>query len=155
MSDTIEWVRRRPLITWFRVLGIIVFVSFALSGYTVVRQSQAASERAADRKAANTSQVARCFQQVKDSPDVLRILGLLDTLSSNSILVNRQALELPAEADPLRRIRKQSLRRLVPARASLRRFIARSSASVPTVQSCDRMAADLHVDSAPFRKANP
>jgi hypothetical protein len=153
MSDTFQWIKQRPTLTWVRFLGVIVIVSFALSGYTVVRQSQAAAARAADRKAANTSQVARCYQQVRDSPDVLRILGLLDTLAKNSILANRQALELDGD-DPLRPIRKSSLRRLVPARKSLGKFIARSRRSVPTIESCDQMARALRVDPKPFRKTS-
>ena len=152
MTDTFRWVKARPPLTWVRFLGVIVILSFALSGYTVVKQSQANAERAADKKAANTAQVARCYQQVRDSPDVLRILGLLDTLATNSILANRQALELDGD-DPLRAIRKASLRRLVPARKALRKFIGRSSSSVPTLASCDQMARALDVDPAPFRKA--
>lgn len=151
MSDTYQWIKQRPTLTWVRFLGVIVIISFALSGYTVVRQSQAAAERAADKKAANTSQVARCYQQVRDSPDFLRILDLLDALATNSIIANREALKLGGD-DPLRAIRRSSLRRLVPARKNLRRFVERANASVPTLRSCDRLASSLDVSPAPFRK---
>ncbi len=150
MSDTVRWIKQRPTLTWVRFMGVIVIVSFALSGWTVVRQSQAAAERAADKRAANTSQVARCYQQVRDSPDVLKILSLIDTLATNSILVNREALELGGD-DPLRPIRRSSLRRLVPARKTLRAFIDRSTGTVPTLKSCDQLAASLQVDPKPFR----
>lgn len=152
MSDSVQWLKTRPTVSIVRVLGVIVLCSFALSGYTVVKQSQASAERAADRKAANTAQVARCYQQVRDSPDVLRILDLIDALATNSIVVNRQALQLAPAADPLKPIRKASLRRLVPARKTLRKFVARAEAEVPTIGSCDRLARDLHVNPAPFRK---
>jgi len=146
----VRWFERRPTLTIVRTLGVIVVASFALSGWAVVKQSQASAERAADRKASNTSQVARCFQQVRDSPDVLQTLNLLDNLATNSIIANRQALK--ADGDPeLRRIRQQSLGRLIPARASLRKLIARSSSTVPTMRSCEQLASGLHVNPEPFR----
>ncbi len=146
----VRWFERRPIVTIVRVLGIVVVCSFALSGYAVVRQSQASAERAADRKASNTSQVARCFQQVRDSPDVLKTLNLLDTLATNSIIANRQALEVASDPE-LRRIRQQSLARLLPARVSLRKLIARSSSTVPTMASCEQLASGLHVNPDPLR----
>ena len=151
MSDTYQWIKQRPTLTWVRFLGVIVIISFALSGYTVVRQSQAAAERAADKKAANTSQVARCYQQVRDSPDVIRILSLIDTLATNSIVVNRQVLATDTQ-DTLRPIRQASLKRLVPARKTLRVFIARATGQMPTLKSCDQLASSLDVNPAPFRK---
>ncbi|HET8784135.1 MAG TPA: hypothetical protein VFM38_00755 [Candidatus Limnocylindrales bacterium] len=153
MTDTVKWLKTRPTVSIVRVLGVVVLGSFALSGYTVVKQSQAAAERAADRKAANTAQVARCYQQVRDSPDVLKILGLIDTLARNSIATNRAALEVSADNDPLRPVREASLARLVPAERTLGRFIGRAAAQVPSPRDCNQLAAQLHVDPAPLRKA--
>ena len=151
MTVAMEWIKRRPTLTYVRFLGVIVIISFALSGWTVVKTSQASAERAADRKATNTAQVARCFQQVRDSPDVLQALGLLDTLATNSIIANQQALKTSLDPE-LRRIRRDSLARLIPARKSLRSLISRSQGAVPTMRTCDDMASRLHVDPVPFRK---
>ena len=147
---TMRWVRGRPALTYVRFLGVIVIISFSLSGWTVVQQSEANAERTADRKATNTAQVARCFQQVRDSPDVLKTLRLLDVLATSSIIANKQALA--AGGDPeIKRIRQASLNRLVPARMSLRNLIGRSESAVPTQQTCEQRAASLDVDPAPFR----
>lgn len=146
----IRWFEHRPILTIVRTLGVIVIVSFALSGWTVVRQSQASAERAADRKATNTAQVARCFQQVRDSPDVLQTLRLLDTLAMNSIIANRQSLKVTADPE-IRRIRQDSLERLVPARKSLRKLIGRSERGVPSGRTCEDLARRLRVDPDPLR----
>lgn len=152
MSDSIRWLNDRPVLTWVRAAGVVVILSFALSGYTFVQQSRVQAERAADKKAANTTQVARCYQQIRDAPAVLRILDLVDVLASNSIDANRQALEISPLDDPLRAVRKDSLRRLVPARRDLRRFVARSKASVPDKQECDQLAQALDVDTSKLGK---
>ncbi len=125
--------------------AIIVMLSLGLSAWTFVRQSQADTIRAADKKAQAITQVGQCFQQVKNSPQVLRILGIVDILASNSITANQQALEAQPEG-ALAKTRRDSLSRLEPARNDLRQFIRRTAENAPTKQSCKDLADRLGVD---------
>ena len=126
--------------------AVVVMLSLGLSAWTFVRQSQADTIRAADKKAQNLTKVSQCFQQVENAPKVLRILGLVDILATNSIKANKQALAVSPKNDPLRSTREQSLVRLVPARNNLRKFISQTTNQAPKKASCDRLAAQLHID---------
>lgn len=144
--------------------AVLVFVSLGLSAWTFVRQSQADTIRAADKKSQATSQVATCFQQAKSAPDVVKILDqfssqadLIDTLATNSIIANTQAIEA-TPGDPLNKVRRESLARLVPARSKLRAtrpalttFTNKTRANSPTQKSCSELAAKLGVDPTPFQ----
>lgn len=152
MTASIRWLNDRPVLSWVRAAAVIVILSFSLSGYTFVQQSRVQAERAADKKAANTTQVARCYQQMRDAPAVLRILDLVDVLASNSIHANRQALAIASPDDPLSAVRKASLARLVPARRELRAFVARSREAVPNEKECERLAQSLDVDTSKLGK---
>lgn len=123
----------------------VVVGSLGLSAWTFVRQSQADTVRAADKKSQSTTQVGQCFQQVKTAPQVLRILGIVDILASNSIIANQQALEAQPTG-PLAKTRRDSLARLEPARNDLRQFIRRTAENAPTRQSCTALARTLGVD---------
>ncbi len=125
--------------------AMIVALSLGLSAWTFVRQSQADTVRAADKKSQSTTQVGQCFQQVKNAPQVLRILGIVDILASNSIIANQQALEAQPTGD-LAKTRQDSLERLIPARNDLRAFIRRTAENAPTKQTCNELAANLGVD---------
>ncbi len=118
------------------VCAIIVLISLALSGWTFVRQTQSETIRVADKKAQSISQVSQCFTSVKTAPQVLRILGIVDILATNSIKANRA------------KTRQDSLDRLEPARNDLRSYIRRTAENAPTAQSCAQLAADLGVDPA-------
>lgn len=152
--------RRRTLTTVLVfTCAVIVAVSLALSAWTFVRQSQAATVRTADEKARSITQVGQCFQQVKNTPQVLQILGLvntqgqlIDTLATNSIIANTEAIKA-SPGDPLNPVRRDSLRRLQPARDQLRAgrpaltaFILRTAENAPTKKSCNDLAASLGVD---------
>lgn len=146
MSPT-EAARRRA--RWIlRFCAAAVVVSLGISAWTLVRQSQLDAVRTADRKAAAAAQVAGCYQQVDNAPRVLRILGLIDILASNSITANRQALATSPADDPLRPVREASLERLVPARDDLRGFIATTKKQAPTDASCRKLAGVLGVNPA-------
>lgn len=127
------------------VCGGVVLASFALSAWTFVRQGQADAVRTADEKARAVSQVESCRQQVASLPRVLRILELVDVLATNSILANQQALETSPPTDALTPIRQASLRRLLPARADLRRYVKETKHRAPTRASCNRLADELGV----------
>ncbi len=129
------------------VCAIIVLISLALSGWTFVRQTQSETIRVADKKAQSIAQVAQCFTSVKNSPQVLRILGIVDILATNSIKANRAAIEADP-GSPLTETRQDSLDRLEPARNDLRAFIRRTAENAPTTKSCTELAADLGVDPA-------
>ncbi len=129
------------------VCALIVLISLALSGWTFVRQTQSETIRVADKKAQSISQVSQCFTSVKNAPQVLRILGIVDILATNSIKANQAAIEADP-GSPLTKTRQDSLDRLEPARNSLRAFIRRTAENAPTTQTCTKLAADLGVDPA-------
>ncbi len=127
------------------VCAWIVVASLVLSAWTFVRQSNADTVRAADRKAQSIAQVSQCFQSVKNAPQVLRILGIVDILATNSITANQEALAAQPTG-PLAETREDSLKRLIPARNDLRAFIRRTAEQAPTAKSCMKLAARLGVD---------
>lgn len=146
--------QRRRLLTYILMgsCGLIVVVSLGLSAWTFVRQSNADAIRQADRKAQSTTQVGQCFQQVKNAPQVMRILEIVDILASNSITANKQALDASDAGDPLRATRIASLKRLVPARNDLRAFIRRTAEQAPTTKQCNQLADELGVDPAKLKQ---
>ncbi len=151
--------RNRLVQTLVGVCAVIVAGSLGLSAWTFVRQSQADTVRAADKKSQATTQVGQCFQQVRNAPQVLQILGLVDTqgqlietLATNSIIANTEAIAA-TPGDPLNAVRRASLKRLEPARdklragqPALRMFILRTAENAPTKQSCTDLAHTLGVD---------
>lgn len=138
--------RSRRALVLVGVCAAVVVASLALSAITFVRQSQADTVRAADRKSQDTTLVGQCFSQVKNAPGFVRILGIVDILATNSIKANQQALDASGPNDPLRKTRQDSLRRLEPARQDLRVFIKRTKAGTPTTKACNTLAANLGVD---------
>ena len=107
--------------------------------------------QAADRKSASTAQVNQCYVSVRNAPAVFRILDLIDVLATNSIIANTQALATSEPNDPLTNIRRQSLERLLPARAQLRTFGAEAKVQTPTVSACHKLAQQLGVDDRKLR----
>lgn len=141
--------RTRRLLILTTTLAILALIIGCIG---LVRQSKSDSIRAADRKAQEVSQVSQCFQSVKTAPTILKTLGLIDDLATNSIKGNREALKSAKPGDPLIAVRKASLRRLIPKRASLRRLIKKTQTSVPTKKSCNKLAADLGVDPSKLNR---
>ncbi len=141
-----------------KLTSVIVFIcawlvaaSLGLSAWTFVRQSQADTIRAADKKAQSITQVSQCFQQVRNAPQGFLILGLLDDLATNSIKANRQAL-LAQPNSPLSKTRQASINRLVPPRRALRAYIKAQEKKVPTLKSCKAVAAKLGVDPSKLNR---
>jgi hypothetical protein len=148
-----RWVRGRPTTrVWLPALASVVVFSFVLSAWTVVRQQNEQSLRAADRKALATSQVSLCYQQAKTAPAVLKLLGLIDILASNSLDGNREALKLAGPNDPLRPVRLRSVARLVPARKNLAAFITLTKQRSPTNAVCHTLAIAKAIDDSVLRK---
>lgn len=141
--------RRRITYAILAVCAVLVATSLGLSAVTFVRQSQADTIRTADRKAQAVSQVATCRRRVEDAPKVVRILGLVDLLATNSIIANKEALATARPGDPLTPVRKASLRRLEPARDALRQFIDSTVSEAPTAESCAELAQMLGVEPRP------
>lgn len=132
--------------------AVVVVISLALSVITIVRQSNADAVRSADQKARAVSQVSGCYQQVESVPKVLRILNLIDGLATNSILANQAALKSSPPDDPLVLVRKESLERLIPARADLRTYITQTEKQAPTKTTCLALAKKLGVDRSAITK---
>lgn len=146
-----RWVDGRNVKSMVRMFGVMVLVSTAISAVTLVRQSNEAALREADHRASNAAQVTLCYQQVKNAPAVIRILGLLDVLATNSIKGSQQALKVAKPGDPLIPVREATLRRLLPARADLRNFIQTTKDQTPRIIACHKLALTLHVEDVKLK----
>lgn len=146
-----KWAQTRSVVFVLKILALVVIASFVLSGWTVVRQSTDRALREADHRAANAVQVNQCYAQVRNAPSLIKVLGLLDILATNSIKGNRQALSVIRPDDPLRTVRENSLIRLLPARQAVRSYIALTRKQTPKIAACHSLAVDLNVDDSKLR----
>lgn len=142
----IYWAKRRSVNFLVGVCAAISVCAFILAIWTVVRQSQADAVHAADRKAQAVSQVNACYQQVENTPKVLKILELIQTLAENSIISNEAAIAATSPNDKLTSVREDALNRLRPAAADMAEYIRETKATAPTVADCAALAKHLHVD---------
>ncbi len=127
---------------WFSTSLAIASLAVGCVGF--VRQSKSDAIRQADQKVQAVTQVNRCRQQVADAPKIIRILGLMDILATNSIIANQEAIETQPDS-PLLGTRLDSLDRLRPARKDLRDYIESTKKQIPTVETCDDLARQLGV----------
>lgn len=131
---------------WVRILGVVVIASFALSGWTLVRVAQAEARDAAATQSQNTAQVSRCYRQLETVPDLLRVLGLIETLATNSITTSKAAIATRAPDDPLNEVSRQSIARISPGVSAVSKFIEQTEDTTPTEQECAHLADTLNVD---------
>ena len=136
---------------WVRILGVVVIASFALSGWTLVRVARAEATQAANAQASNVAQVSRCYRQLESNPDLLRVLGLIETLATNSITTSKAVLKIRDPKDPLNEVSRQSIARLEPGVESVARFIEQTEAAGPSEQECAHLADSLNVDPKEIR----
>lgn len=135
-------IRRTRRTVW--ISTSLAIAALAIGCVGLVRQSQSEAVRLADQKAQAVTQVNRCRQQVTDAPKILRILGLMDILATNSIIANQEAIDAQPDS-PLTDTRRDSLARLRPARQDLRNYISGTKEQIPTEATCDDLAKQLGV----------
>lgn len=131
---------------WVRLMGVVVLCSFALSGWAIVKAARAEATQAAQTASGNTQQVATCYRQLDTIPDLIRVLGLIQTLATNSITTSKAALEIREPDDPLNKVSRDSIRRLTPGVGSVTRFIEQTRDNAPSEQECAHLAESLGVD---------
>lgn len=134
------------VIWWVRLTGVLVIASFAMSGWTIVRVARTEAQQAAQTEAGNVAEVARCYRQLETTPDLLRVLGLIETLATNSIATSKAAMATRDPDDPLNAVSRASIARLSPGVGSVSRFIEQTEESTPSEQECAHLAETLGVD---------
>ena len=137
-------------ITTMRVLGMLSVAAFGLAGYTVVKQSQAEAERQAERKAADASQVAACYDAVVRQPIFESALVTLEVLARNSVDANRTAIRVDPDS-PLDAVRRRVLDRVEPRLPDLSLLVEQTQATSRTIPDCDELGRALDVDTARMR----
>lgn len=137
------------------LLFICVLVLFAKQTNANARERERISAdkvaAATQARIANNNQVQSCVASYRSSPNVLRILDLLDVLANNSIAANTAAREQDPNS-PLDEVRKQSLIRLRPAPRTILTFRLAVKKDQRTKKECEALAKKLHVDIRPLLK---
>lgn len=131
------------VLAFFGLAAVLVY-SIHLSNV----QTRQEAARVATAKAANTTQVAQCFDTVKNAPIVRGFLLSHEDLIKNGILANKAALAVAPDLDPLHTVRVESLRRLRKAKVNadkLKRLIKKTT---PTRVKCFRLAHNLNIDAS-------
>lgn len=152
MSDdslTQRWIRQvganSPWLMIGMALVTILASLLAASGYVKARNAQErVTALEVQRRATDTSRVATCYPTAR-SRDVV-VGGLSGLALSMGVTIDSLAQE-PSSA-----LTRQNLKELILAKAKLERTILFYADQAPTIESCDRLARDLNVNPAPFRK---
>lgn len=117
-------------------LGIVLAVA-VVSLFKVIHEQ---TTREANAKAANSAQVAACFNSVESAPIINGFLHAHETLVNNSLLTTRAAIAVEDKNDPLHKIRVASLRRLIKAQSNTENLKELLVATTPTQDSCIKLA---------------
>lgn len=137
------------LIAYFGLVFVMVWLFF-LNRQT----AEQAAARQAQQKAANTAQVADCYQALRNAPALMGILDSVDLLAESSMKSSKAALQ----ADPdslLTPVRRASIERLERAREGVAVFAKAMVEQTPTLPECNHLAARLGVDPSPYMPKPP
>lgn len=136
---------------WITMFGFGLAILTVGMIYLVNAKFSQDADRRAQQKIANTAQVSTCVASARSTPGVLRVLDLLDVLTTNSILSNKGALKADPNG-PLSDVRKKSLERLRPALPAIKEFRTATKAGQRMISDCRALAAKLAVDIEPLLK---
>lgn len=137
---------------WTVILVVAVSWLSIWSLHLTLQQADENASRIASQKAQAQTEVTNCFQGVANGPKLVKLGNGLVAIADNSIKANTAALAASSVDENLNKIRRDSLRRLRPAKANFKAFVKSLKEATPTVTKCKKLAFALHVDPKAIRK---
>lgn len=115
-------------------------------------QTNETARRIAIQRSAAQASLSSCVGAVRNAPVVAGFLDAHRAIITNSILATTAALQTGTADDPLRPIRKASLKRLEKALRNVDELDELVVNRTPTKASCDRLARSLGL-AEPFARS--
>lgn len=129
---------------WFTACVIGLAVCYVLLFKLFVKLSSDEARREATDQSSHATQVATCFNGVKNAPVVHGVLDNLYAIDDDKLKSLTVVLRLQPDS-PLRAERLASQARLIDDRAKLDTLSATVEATTPTKQSCVDLAKEFEI----------